>query len=80
MGIEWRKSSGEGRTAVQGARVEDVSRERSAARRPWTVMLPRGLETDLETVSGVRRALVGTVMRILPAWFGGLAYVIPYYH
>lgn len=62
------KSWLEGRTFCHGNLVSLVSRDRSAARRPWTVILPRGSEMVRGTVRGVRRALVGTVKRTLPAY------------
>jgi hypothetical protein len=50
-GIEVLKSRGEGRTACQGPRVEDVSRRRSVARRLWIVLiLGRDRVRDLGTV------------------------------
>ena len=39
----------------------EVSRARSAARRPWTVMGPRGREMDFGTVKAVRREDRGTL-------------------
>jgi hypothetical protein len=62
------KSERLGKTALHGARVSDVSKASSAARRPWTVILPIGLEIDFGTVRRVRRAVVGTFRRVSPAW------------
>lgn len=56
-----------GRTARHGAWLGLLSRERSAARRPCTVMLPIGLEMDFGTVRRVRRAGVGTVRIVSPS-------------
>jgi hypothetical protein len=39
----------------------EVSRARSAAKRPWTVMEPRGREMDFGTVKAVRRVDRGTL-------------------
>jgi hypothetical protein len=39
----------------------EVSRARSAARRPWTVMGPKGREIDFGTVKAVRRVDRGTL-------------------
>ena len=60
-GIEDWKSENVGRTARQGARMVEVSRARSAARRPWTVMGSRGREMDFGTVKAVRREDRGTL-------------------
>jgi hypothetical protein len=50
-GIEVVKSRGEGRTARQRPRSEDVSRRSSVARRLWIVLiLGRDRVRDLETV------------------------------
>lgn len=50
-GMEVLKSDGEGRTACQGARADEVSRRRSVARRPWIVVfLGRERVRDLGTV------------------------------
>ena len=50
-GMEVLKSRGEGRTACQGARAEEVSRSRSVARRLWIVVVfERARVRDLGTV------------------------------
>jgi len=50
-GIEVVKSRGEGRTARQGSRAEDVSRRSSVARRLWIVLtLGRDRVRDSGTV------------------------------
>lgn len=38
------------------------------AKRPWTVILPMDLESDFGTVRTVRRAVVGTLRSVSPAW------------
>ena len=67
-GIDCLKSPALGKTARHAARVELVSRARSAARRPWTVIVPMGLTMVFGTVRSVRRADVGTVRIVSPAW------------
>lgn len=50
-GIEVLKSEGEGRTACQRERADEVSRRRSVAKRLWIVLvLGRARERDLGTV------------------------------
>ena len=66
-GIDTSKSSLVGRTARHGARISDVSIASSAARRPWTVIVPMGLDMLLGTVWTVRRAETGTVNNMSPA-------------
>ena len=66
-GIDSSKSSLVGRTARHKARTSDVSMASSAARRPWTVIVPMGLEMLLGTVWTVWRAVMGMVNNVSPA-------------
>jgi hypothetical protein len=52
-----------GRTAFHGEMLGLGERQRSAARRPWTVMGLRAEDREAGTVSTVRRADFGTVTR-----------------
>jgi len=55
-------------TFFQGCLAEEVSSDRSAARRPWTVIGPIGSEILFGTVYAVLNADRGTVKRLEPAW------------
>ena len=66
-GIDSSKSSLVGRTARHRARPSDVSMASWAARRPWTVVVPMGLEMLLGTVWTVWRAVMGMVNNVSPA-------------
>ena len=57
-----------GRTDLQQALLSELSRANSAAKTPWTLILPMGLEIDFGTVRIVRRAVVGTVRSVSSAW------------
>ena len=55
-------------TFLQGSLAGVVSSDRSAARRPWTVIGSSGSEILFGTVYAVRSADRGTVTSLEPAW------------